>query len=86
MWSYSLGYTLYHNNLLGLFDFAGYTQADIKIYGKHRIYLGGEYMAYFGKKSKIRYAIRENLDYLDAVRTDGLEKDQFRLAFGPLKD
>jgi len=56
--SFTLGYQLYHNKLLGLFDFGGYNPNDIDLYGRHQIELGYEYTSYV-KKS--RYTISQEL-------------------------
>ncbi len=40
--SATLGFVLYHNNLLGLIDIGGFTKNDIEIYGRMRYQLGYE--------------------------------------------
>lgn len=42
-----MGVTHYHDRFWGIFDFGGYTEQDIRIYGKWRYHFGYEYMRVF---------------------------------------
>lgn len=67
MYSFTAGYTLYHNYFLGIGDFGGYTNNDIKIYGRNRYSLAGEFMKII-QKSKlkdIRYSVKQTFEYID---------------------
>lgn len=50
MFSFRLGLVYYHNLFLGIADFGGYTEADIRIYGKCRWQAGLEYTRYFPQR------------------------------------
>lgn len=68
MFSYTLGYMLYHNYFLGLLDFGGYTQNDIRLYGRNRFSLGGEFMKveHFNEACHyFRYSIKQTFEYID---------------------
>ncbi len=43
MHSFDFGYTLYHDRFLGVGRFGGYSENDIRIYGRHRFLLGYEF-------------------------------------------
>ena len=64
MHSVNLGYTLYHNRFLGIADFGGYTQNDIKIYGRNRFLGGYEYMRVLKKNKNTRYTIKQNIEFI----------------------
>ena len=64
MYSGNLGYTLYHNRFLGIGDFGGFTDKDIKIYGRHRFLLGFEFMNVL-EKHDIRYSFKQNLEIIN---------------------
>lgn len=49
---FSAGYSFYHDRLLGIFKIGGYSDADIKIFGKHRVYAGYEYSMTFSISKK----------------------------------
>lgn len=67
MYSLTLGYTLYHNYFLGIGDFGGYTDNDIKIYGRNRYSLAGEFMNVIqtSKLKGIRYTAKQTFEYID---------------------
>lgn len=67
MFSYTLGYMLYHNRFIGLFDFGGYTQNDIKLYGRNRFSLAGEFMHELPptKCRYFRYSLKQTLEYIE---------------------
>ena len=52
--AFEFGYNLYHNNLLYLFDIGGYSEEDIKIYGRHRFKIEAEYMRSFREDTYIQ--------------------------------
>jgi hypothetical protein len=64
MHSINLGYTLYHNRFLGLADFGGYTQNDIKIYGRHRFLGSYEYMQVLKKYKDKRFSIKQTIEFI----------------------
>jgi hypothetical protein len=63
MSSVNIGYTLYHNKFLGVGDFGGFTNNDIKLYGRHRFLLGLEFMNVL-KKHNTRYSIKQNIELI----------------------
>jgi len=67
MCSFTLGYMLYHNYFLGIGNFGGYTQNDIKIYGRNRYSLSGELMRTIqsGKLKDIRFSAKQTFEYID---------------------
>lgn len=67
MHSFNLGYNLYHNRLLGVFDFGGYSDNDIKIYGRHRYLLGYECMVAFKDNGVSRLSIKQNLEIIQGA-------------------
>ena len=58
LFSFNLGYVLYHNRFLGIGNFGGFTQNDIKIYGRHRFLLGIEFMNVLEKLGNTRYSFK----------------------------
>lgn len=70
-WSIKFGLNRYHNNLLFLLNIGGYTEDDIKIYGKNRFLLGIERRYslsddnWFKKRLKLnRASFEANLEYI----------------------
>lgn len=53
----------YHNNLFGLFDIGGYSQEDIKIYGKNRFNFNYGFTSTF--KNKYRYSFDADFELID---------------------
>lgn len=49
---FSVGYSLYHDRLLGIFKIGGYSDADIQIFANHRLYAGYEYSMTFSLSKK----------------------------------
>lgn len=83
--SVQLGYNRFHDRLLWILpDIGGYTENDIKIYGKNRFKLGGDFMKMFNKDedelsnwSFDRYQVALNFNfihkphpYVNPFRTD----------------
>ncbi|MCU0440455.1 MAG: hypothetical protein MUC49_21390 [Raineya sp.] len=64
LFSFNLGYILYHNRFLGIGDFGGFTQNDIEIYGKHRFLLGFEFMNVLEKLDNRRYSLKQNIEII----------------------
>lgn len=64
MHSFSLTYVLYHDLFMGVFDFGGYTEQDIKIYGKNRFQFTYEYLQVFKHWGGRRIQLKENLEYI----------------------
>lgn len=66
--SFSLGYTLYHDKLLGMFKLGGYSTADIAIFGKHRFLASYEYTMVFWISKKRgfyqRFRWKHNLEVI----------------------
>lgn len=52
--SFTASYQIYHKRLLGVLDFGGFSEDDIKIYGRHEIDLQYEYTGYY---KKMRYVL-----------------------------
>lgn len=53
--SFQLMYTLYHRNMAFLFDFGGYSDNDIQIYGLHRFDMSYNYSTYGPKGTVWRF-------------------------------
>lgn len=69
MHSFSLGYILYHKRFLGIGSFGGFSDFDIKIYGRHRLLFSYEFMKVFKKGEGARISIRENMEIIvDAMQ------------------
>jgi hypothetical protein len=66
MHSFNLGVTLYHNLFFGLFDFGGYTQEDIEIYGHWRFMPSYEYMRVMTKKGA-RLTFKDNIEIIEGA-------------------
>ena len=64
MHSFNLGYILYHDKFLGIGNFGGFTENDIKIYGRHRFLAGYEFMKVLKKFKEIRYSIKQNFELI----------------------
>ncbi|UTW63109.1 hypothetical protein KFE98_02840 [bacterium SCSIO 12741] len=62
--SVELGYTLYHDRFLGVFDFGGYSDNDIGIYGRHRLMLNYELTYKRQRKYAPTFAFRQNIEYI----------------------
>lgn len=65
MHSINLGYTLYHDLFLGLLDFGGYSDQDIKLYGKHRFLLTYEYMRVFEHWKNRRLNLKQSFEWIE---------------------
>ncbi|AXG71652.1 hypothetical protein KORDIASMS9_03909 [Kordia sp. SMS9] len=63
--SFTASWELYHNRFFGLFDFGGYSDFDIRIYGRHRFGLGYEYI--YQVKPKLRYAIEQKFEIIQGA-------------------
>ncbi|WP_417443898.1 hypothetical protein [Joostella sp.] len=57
--SFTFTYQLYHNRFFGLFDFGGYNDEDIDLYGRHQLEFKYEYSGYIN--NKIRYVVGQDL-------------------------
>jgi len=64
MHSFNLGYNLYHNRFWGILEFGGYSENDIKIYGRHRFLLGYEFMIAFKEEGASRLSITQNFELI----------------------
>lgn len=62
--SINVGYTLYHDRFLGVGDFGGFTDNDIKIYGRYRFLGEYEFMRTFKKNSQKRYILKQKIEYI----------------------
>lgn len=56
--SISAAYELYHNKLLGLFNIGGYSDFDIKIYGRHRFNIGYEFIHTYSAKTRYSFEVK----------------------------
>jgi hypothetical protein len=63
--SFTASYELYHNLFVGLFDFGGYTDFDINIYGRNRFGLGYEYVHQW--KPKLRYSLEQKFEIIQGA-------------------
>jgi hypothetical protein len=62
--SIQLGYMLYHNRFLGIANFGGFTENDIKIYGRHRLLLEYEFMKVLEQFNNTRFSINQNFELI----------------------
>jgi len=60
--SITFGATLFHDRFLGIFDFGGYSDADIKIYGRFRFHAGYEYERVLN--NGMRLSVSENMELI----------------------
>lgn len=63
--SFTASWELYHNRFLGLFDFGGYNDFDIKIYGRNRFGLGYEFIHTY--ESKFRYSLSQQIELIQGA-------------------
>ncbi|MEM6721925.1 MAG: hypothetical protein AAF611_21535 [Bacteroidota bacterium] len=63
--SFTASYELYHNLFVGLFDFGGYTDFDISIYGRHRFGAGYAYIHQY--KPKFRYSLEQKIELIQGA-------------------
>lgn len=63
MHSVSLGYLLYHDRMLGIFDIGGFSDNDIKIYGRHRLLATYEYVAPLNWGNR-RFSLKQNFELI----------------------
>lgn len=62
--SLNIGYILYHNRFLGFGNFGGFSPNDIKLYGRHRLLLGYEFMMAFSKIENRRLSFKQNMELI----------------------
>ncbi len=67
MHSLTFGYILYHNRLWGIADIGGYTQNDIRIYGRHRYSLDYEYMRVFDGQEGKRLSLKQHMEVIQGT-------------------
>jgi hypothetical protein len=67
MHSVNIGYTLYHDKMFGVVDIAGYTEKDIKIYGKHRFLIAYEFMTVLKRSKGPRISIKQDLEIINGA-------------------
>ena len=60
--SFRIGLTFYHKNILGMFPFGGYSDADIKLYGLIRYQVGYECIRTLSSGKRI--SIAENIELI----------------------
>ena len=65
MHALNVGFVRYHNRFLGIADFGGFSQNDIKIYGYNRLLLGYEYMKVLENHQNKRYSIQQHLEIIN---------------------
>jgi len=68
--SLKLGTVLYHDGFLGVLPFGGYSDNDIKLYGRWRFLCGYEYVHTFRKDDEnkgIRLSLSENLEVIQGA-------------------
>ncbi|WP_298516573.1 hypothetical protein [uncultured Kordia sp.] len=63
--SFTASWELYHNRFVGLFDFGGYSDFDISIYGRNRFGFCYEYEHQW--KPKLRYAIEQKFEVIQGA-------------------
>jgi hypothetical protein len=64
LYSFNLGYVLYHNRFLGIGNFGGFTKNDINLYGRHRFLLRMKFMNVLDKLGNSRYSIKQNFELI----------------------
>jgi hypothetical protein len=60
--SFTASWELYHNKFIGLFDFGGYSDFDIDIYGRNRFGLGYEFIHAW--KPNLRYSFEQKFEVI----------------------
>ena len=65
--SFRAGLMLYHDRFLGIADFGGYSDHDIKIYGRYRYLLGYEYSHVLKKGQGKRFSVSENIELIQGA-------------------
>lgn len=68
MHSFNIGYVRYHNKFLGLGNFGGYTDEDIRIYGINRYLFGYEHLRVFKNGNGARISFKENIEIIAGVK------------------
>jgi hypothetical protein len=63
--SFTASWELYHNRFFGLFDFGGYTDFDIDIYGRNRFGFSYEYVHQW--KPKLRYSLEQKIEVIQGA-------------------
>lgn len=63
--SITTSYELYHDYFFGVFDFGGYSDFDINIYGRYRFGIGYEFIHAW--KPKLRYAISQKFELIQGA-------------------
>jgi hypothetical protein len=63
--SFTASWELYHNKFIGLFDFGGYSDFDIAIYGHNRFNLGYEFIHVW--KPKLRYSLEQKFEIIQGA-------------------
>jgi hypothetical protein len=58
------GIMLYHDRFLGIGNFGGYSDNDIKLYGRWRYLAGYEYMHVFKNGEGTRISLKENMEWI----------------------
>jgi hypothetical protein len=65
MHSLNVGFVRYHNRFLGIADFGGFSQNDIKLYGYNRLLIGYEYMKVLERYNNKRYSLKQQLEMIN---------------------
>jgi len=67
MHSFNIGYTLYHLRFLGFVEFGGYSEKDIRLYGKRRYLLGYEYTKVLKDGEGLRFSVKQNVEIIPSA-------------------
>lgn len=74
MVSFRLGLVYYHNLFWGLFDFGGFTQQDIRIYGRYRWQAGAEYIRYFPGRHPWFLTVGEQVELISGTEYSSINR------------
>lgn len=70
MFIYEIGYTKYHDRFLGIANFGGFTEQDIKLYGRHHFMGKFEYGNTLNKWPNISFRLQQKINIItDAHRS-----------------
>lgn len=70
MHSVDLGLVLYHDKFLGFASFGGYSDDDIKIYGRWRFLVGYEYMRVLKEGAGLSFSFRQNIEVINGAHDE----------------
>lgn len=86
MHSVDLGLVLYHDKFLGVASFGGYSDDDIKIYGRCRLLVGYEYMRVLKEGTGLIFSFKQNIEIIKGAHDDvNPIRSESKFSFYPFK-